>query len=78
VLGATLVLFAAQNAAPVTLYLFAWALVDVPLAAVVLGALAAGALVAVVPLWIAHAMLRSKVRATEARRRPSEPGGSER
>jgi uncharacterized integral membrane protein len=78
VLGAVLVLFAAQNAAPVTLHLFAWALVDVPLAAVVLGALAAGALVAGVPLWIAHAMLRSKVRTTEVRRRSTEPGGPER
>ena len=76
-LGAALVLFAAQNAAPVTLHLFAWALVDVPLAAVVLGALAAGALVAGVPLWIAHAMLRAKMRATEIRRRPNQPGGLE-
>jgi membrane protein len=74
VLGAVLVLFAAQNAAPVTLRLFAWALVDVPLAAVVLGALATGALVAGVPLWIAHALLRSKVRAIESRPRPTEPG----
>ncbi|HSL52148.1 MAG TPA: YihY/virulence factor BrkB family protein [Candidatus Deferrimicrobiaceae bacterium] len=78
VLGAVLVLFAAQNAAPVTLRLFAWALVDVPLAAVVLGALAAGALVAGLPLWIAHALLRSKVRAIESRPRPAEPGGLDR
>jgi len=77
-LGAVLVLFAAQNAAPVTLHLFTWALVDVPLAAVVLGALAAGALVAGLPLWIAHAMLRAKMRATEVRRRPNQPGGPER
>jgi membrane protein len=65
VLGAVLVLFAVQNLAPVTLYLFAWALVDVPLAAVVLGALAAGALMAGVPLWVAHALLRAKMRASE-------------
>ena len=78
VLGAVLVLFAAQNAAPVTLRLFAWALVDVPLAAVVLGALAAGALVAGLPLWIAHALLRSKVRAIESRPQPAEPGGLDR
>jgi membrane protein len=74
-LGAALVLFAAQNAAPVTLHLFAWVLADVPLAALVLGALAAGALAAGVPLWIAHALLRSKVRAIESRRPPPEPNG---
>ena len=65
-LGSLVVLFAAQNAAPVTLHFFAWALVDVPLAALILGALAAGALAAGVPLWIAHALLRSRTRA-EAR-----------
>lgn len=78
VLGAALVLFAAQNAAPITLHLFAWTLVDVPLAAVILGALATGGLVAGVPLGIAHALLRSKLRATEARRRPPEASGLER
>lgn len=78
VLGAALVLFAAQNAAPVTLHLFTWALDDVPLAAVALGALALGALVAGVPLGIAYALLRSKLRASEARPRPPESGGLER
>lgn len=78
VLGAALVLFAAQNAAPVTLHLFAWDLDDVPLAAVALGALALGALVAGVPLGVAYALLRSKLRASEARPRPPEPGGLER
>ena len=77
VAGGVLVLFAVQNGAPVTLHLLAWALVDVPLAAVALGALAAGALLAGVPLGIAYARLRSKLRATEARRRSPESSGLE-
>lgn len=45
-LGSILVVFAVQNAAPITLRFFGWTVADVPLAAVVLGALAAGALAA--------------------------------
>jgi membrane protein len=69
-LGSGLVLFVAQNLDPVTLHLFAWALVDIPLAAVVLGALAVGAVAAAVPLWITHARRRSKRRAVESRQPP--------
>lgn len=69
-LGSGLVLFVAQNLDPVTLHLFAWALVDIPLAAVVLGALAVGAVAAAVPLWITHARRRSKRRAVESGQPP--------
>jgi membrane protein len=53
-LGAIVVLFAFQNATPITLRLFGWVLVDVPLSAVVLGALAAGALATGLALSIAR------------------------
>ena len=70
VLGAALVLFAAQNGAPVKVHLLAWTLDDVPLATVATVALVAGALAAGVPLGIAYVLLRSKQRASEARRPP--------
>lgn len=77
-LGAVVVLFAVQNGAPVTLHFLAWALVDIPLAGVVLGTLGAGALVAALPLGIAYTRLRSRLSAAEARRRASESGDFER
>jgi membrane protein len=77
-LGSVVVLFAVQNGAPVTLHFLAWALVDIPLAGVVLGTLGAGALVAAVPLGMAYTRLRSRLRAAEARRRASESSDYER
>ena len=77
-LGSVVVLFAVQNGAPVTLHFLAWALVDIPLAGVVLGTLGAGALVAALPLGIAYTRLRSRLSAAEARRRASESGDFER
>jgi YihY family inner membrane protein len=53
-LGAIVALFAFQNAASITLRLFGWVLVDVPLSAVVLGAFAAGALATGLALSIAR------------------------
>ncbi|HSB42460.1 MAG TPA: YihY/virulence factor BrkB family protein, partial [Methylomirabilota bacterium] len=66
-LGSALVMFAVQNAAPVTVGFLGWALVDVPLAAVVLSALAAGALVTGLPLWIGRSLLRARLRDLEQR-----------
>lgn len=74
-LGALMALFAFQNAAPITLRFFAWALEDVPLAGVVLGALAAGALATGVPLWIARWRLRARARVLEGRLRAVESRG---
>ena len=66
-LGVLVAFFALENPGAITLSLFGWSLVDVPLAAVLVGALTAGVLVAGLPLWIARASLRSKVRDLEQR-----------
>jgi membrane protein len=59
-LGAALIVLASQNRAPVTLVLFDW-VIEVPLAAVVLGALTVGAVAAGLPLLIARSSRRARV-----------------
>jgi membrane protein len=75
-IGAIAVLLAVENTAPIPLALFGWVAVDVPLASVILGAVAAGALATGLPLWIARASLRSKMRDLDHRRMPNRDDGS--
>lgn len=75
-LGAIVVLLAVENSAPIPLTLFGWVAINVPLASVVLGAVAAGALATGLPLWIARASLRSRMRDLEHRLMPDRDDGS--
>ena len=72
--GAAAALFAFQNGSPITLRFLVWAADGVPVASAVLLALAAGALVAGVPLSISRWRLRARLRRLEANRRSAGPG----
>lgn len=76
ILGAAAAQFALQNGSPITLRFLVWAAHDVPLAGVVLLALAAGALVAGLPLSISRWRLRARLRRIEANRQTAGPGSS--
>lgn len=76
ILGGAAALFALENDSRITLRFLLWAAQDVPLAGVVLGALAAGALVAGLPLSLSRWRLRTRLRQLEANRPPAGPGSS--
>lgn len=67
VLAALVAVFALQNGAPATVTFLAWHLEGVPLAGLILGSLAAGIIIAGVPLGIQRWRARSQVRRLEAR-----------
>ena len=67
VLASAITIFALQNNAPTKVRFLVWALDGVPLATVVLVSLAAGLLLAGLPLWIDRWRLRARVRALESR-----------
>jgi uncharacterized integral membrane protein len=62
-LAAAVAVFALQNGTPTTVRFMAWSIEDVPLAGLILGSLAAGFLIAAIPLLIQ----RSKARRQAAR-----------
>lgn len=67
VLSAAVAVFALQNNQPMSLRFIAWSLENVPLAGALLVSLAAGIILAAVPLAIANWRTRSRVRALEAK-----------
>jgi uncharacterized integral membrane protein len=72
VLGAAVAMFALQNGAPATVRFFVWHLEGVPLAGLILGAFAAGLLIAGVPLGIQRWRARAQARRLETRIRALE------
>jgi uncharacterized integral membrane protein len=77
IIAASVAVFSLQNSAPVQVRFLFWVLDGVPVAALVLLSLAAGLIVAGVPLWIARWRLRTRARTLEARvaalERPAPP-----
>ena len=72
VLAAGVAVFALQNGAPTPVRFLAWNLEGVPLAGLILGALAAGLVIAGVPLGIQRWQARAQARRLEARVRELE------
>ena len=70
---AAVAVFALQNPRPVAVSFLGWTIGDVPLAAVVLASLAAGAVVVGLPLLIQRWRLRARVRSLEARLEKLQP-----
>jgi uncharacterized integral membrane protein len=66
-LAAGVAVFALQNGAPTPVRFLAWNLEGLPLAGLILGALAAGLLIAGIPLGIQRWKARARVRRLEAR-----------
>lgn len=81
VLAVTVTVFALQNTDPATVRFLVWRLEAIPVAGLVLASLAAGALIAGVPLAIRLGIWRSRARSrenrpnvtVEQRDRPSPP-----
>ncbi len=67
VLASAITLFALQNNAPASIRFLVWRLQDVPLATVILVSVAAGIVLAGVPLWFERWRLRARVRSLESR-----------
>lgn len=67
VIAAAVAVFTLQNSAPTRVQFAVWSIDAVPLAAVVLLALAAGLVLAGVPLLLQRWRLRARVRAAETR-----------
>jgi len=67
VVAVAVAVFAMQNTTPVTIQFLVWRLEQVSLAAVILASLAAGLVVAGIPLWFRVWRLRSRLRTSEAR-----------
>src|SRR3989442_4162022 len=81
VLAAAVAVFALQNGAPTPVRFLAWQLESVPLAGLVLGALAAGLVIAGIPLGLQRWQARAQARRLEARvkeleSKPPIPTGS--
>ena len=81
VLAAAVAVFALQNGAPTPVRFLAWQLESVPLAGLILGALAAGLIIAGIPLGLQRWQARAQARRLEARvkeleARPPTPTGS--
>jgi uncharacterized integral membrane protein len=66
VLAAVVAVFALQNGAPATVRFLAWTLDGVPLAGLILGAFAAGLVIAGVPLGLQRWRARAQARRLEA------------
>jgi len=67
VIAAAVAVFTLQNSGPTRVQFAVWSIDGVPLAAVVLLALAAGLVLAGIPLLLQRWRLRARVRALEAR-----------
>lgn len=67
IVAASVAVFALQNAEPTKIRFLFWVIDGVPVAALVLLSLAAGVIVAGVPLWLGRWRLRARARALEAR-----------
>ena len=67
VLAAAVAVFALQNGAPTPVRFLAWNLEGIPLAGLILGALAAGLVIAGIPLGIQRWTARAQARRLEAR-----------
>jgi lipopolysaccharide assembly protein A len=67
VIAAAVAVFALQNSAPASVRFIVWSLEPVPVAALVLVSLAAGIVVAGLPLWLQRWRLRARTRALEQR-----------
>lgn len=80
VLASAITLFALQNNAPASVRFLVWRLQDVPIATVILVSVAAGIVLAGVPLWVERWRLRSRVRSLETRLTAAEAslGGHDR
>lgn len=76
--AAAVAVFTMQNTAAVTVRLLVWRVADVPLAAVVLFAVALGIVVVGLPLWIQGWRLRTRLRSLESRAVPPDdrPAGT--
>lgn len=73
IVAAAVAVFALQNSTPTRVQFALWSIDGVPLAAVVLLALAAGLIVAGVPLLLQRWRLRARLRALEGRMAALEP-----
>jgi uncharacterized integral membrane protein len=73
IVAVAVAIFAMQNTARVTVRFVIWEAPDVPLAAVVLGSLGAGILIAAVPLWFQLWRARGRVRKLSAAQPPEGP-----
>lgn len=71
-LGGAIAVFALQNGTPATVRFFVWHLEGLPLAGLILGAFAAGLVIAGVPLSIQRWRARAQARRLEARIRALE------
>ena len=78
VLAVAVTVFVLQNTAETTLRFLVWRLEAVPLATVVLVALAAGFLITGLPLWVQLRVWRSRAHALEAKARTLEASVAER
>ena len=67
ILSAAIAVFALQNNQPMSVRFIAWSLEDVPLAGAILVALAAGLVLAAVPLAISSMRHRARARRLEAK-----------
>ena len=67
IVAASVAVFALQNSEPTKIRFLFWVIDGVPVAALVLFSLAAGLVVAGVPLWLGRWRLRAHARALEAR-----------
>jgi uncharacterized integral membrane protein len=67
VLASAITIFALQNSAPASIRFLFWSLQDVPLATVILVSVAAGIVLAGVPLWFERWRLRARVGSLETR-----------
>jgi uncharacterized integral membrane protein len=67
IVAASVAIFALQNAEPTKIRFLFWVIDGVPVAALVLLSLAAGIIVAGVPLWLGRWRLRARTRTLEAR-----------
>jgi uncharacterized integral membrane protein len=82
IVAASVAVFALQNAEPTKIRFLFWVVDGVPVAALVLLSLAAGLVVAGVPLWLGRWRLRARARTLEARvaalerPAPSPPSGA--
>jgi len=71
-LAAAVAIFALQNGTPATVRFVIWTVDGVPLAGLILGAFAAGLIIAGVPLGVLRWRARSQVRRLEGRVRQLE------
>ena len=77
-LAAAVAVFALQNGTPATVRVFVWNLAGVPLAGLILGAFAAGLVIAGIPLAIQRWRARARARRLEARVRELEAAAAQR